>query len=89
MKNNDLPRLDQIPEFREQLLPYCRLKLGEIWEDEQGKHKVACLDAANSNHISSLMDTNVAQLAVHDPPTTMLSLKNVVLKSIFPGVSNG
>ena len=68
MKNNDLPRLDQNPEFREQLLPYCRLKLGEIWEDEQGKHKVACLDAANSNHISSLMNTNVAQLAVHDPP---------------------
>src|SRR5688572_23826677 len=32
MKNNPLPRLDTWSEWRDLLLPYCRLRSGEIWQ---------------------------------------------------------
>lgn len=80
MKNNDLPRPDQDLEFRERLLPYCRLKPGEIWEDPQGKHKVGCLDAANPEHISLLMGQDVARLAVHDPPYNLVIFEERTLE---------
>ena len=47
MKNNPLPRLDASPEMREALLPFCRLKAGEIWEDSRAGHRVGCLDASS------------------------------------------
>jgi len=39
MKKNPLPRLDKYPELKKELLPYCRLKRGEIWKDPFGNHK--------------------------------------------------
>ncbi len=42
-----LPRIDIDEELRTLLLPYCRLKEGEVWEDPEGKHKVACIDATD------------------------------------------
>lgn len=68
MNNNPLPRLDAAPDVREQLLPYCRLQPGEIWEDERYGHRVGCLDATNDQAVQDMMAGQRAQLAIHDPP---------------------
>ena len=68
MKNSPLPRLDENHELRERLLPYCRLKLGEIWLDPTSRHKVACIDAADSHAVSLLTADERASLAIQDPP---------------------
>lgn len=68
MKKNPLPRLDQSDALRSQLLPYCRLAPGEIWEDKESGHRVGCLDAADSVSIARLMGNERASLAIHDPP---------------------
>ena len=47
-----LPRIDIDEELRTMLLPFCRLKDGEVWEDQEGKHKVACVDATDKKAIS-------------------------------------
>ncbi len=68
MKKNPLPRLDQSQALISQLLPYCRLAPGEIWEDEVNGHRVGCLDATDSVAVASLMGKERAALAIHDPP---------------------
>ena len=73
MKNNPLPRLDTEEPLREQLLPHCRLRPGEIWEDPVTGHKVGCLDAANAANIKQLMAGQQAQLAIHDPPYNLVA----------------
>ena len=80
MKADNLPKLEETPELREQLLPYCRLKLGEVWEDPQGKHKVGCLDAANPKHTSLLMQDSLSQLAIHDPPYNLVTFEERFLE---------
>ena len=64
MKNSHLPRLDQHPELRDQLLPYCRLAPGEIWADPAGRHRVGCLDAANPTDVHRLMAGATATPAI-------------------------
>lgn len=68
MNNNPLPRLDNASEIRGQLLPYCRLQPGEIWEDEVCGHRVGCIDATDSTAIAELMGNEQARLAIQDPP---------------------
>ena len=68
MEKNPLPRLDQSEALRSQLLPYCRLAPGEIWEDKMSGHRVGCLDATDSVAIANLMGKERAALAIHDPP---------------------
>ncbi len=68
MKNNPLPRLDRSPELRRKLLPYCRLRAGDIWVDRIRGHRVGCLDASNLRDIDSIMSGEWARLAIHDPP---------------------
>lgn len=68
MKNNPLPRLDIDQETRSKLLPLCRLKLGDIWVDPEKRHRVACIDANDSKAINQLMGSDLAQLAIQDPP---------------------
>lgn len=68
MKNSPLPRLDENRELRERLLPYCRLKPGEIWQDPVLGHKVACIDATDSHAVSQLTAGERASLAIQDPP---------------------
>jgi site-specific DNA-methyltransferase (adenine-specific) len=55
MRNDPLPRLDTSPEIRERILPYCRLKPGEVWSDPLGRHRVGCLDAAREDQIKSFV----------------------------------
>jgi site-specific DNA-methyltransferase (adenine-specific) len=75
MKNNPLPRLDQDEALRQKLLPFCRLKPGEIWTDPQRRHKVGCLDATSAVDIEKLMGGKNAQLAIHDPPYNLVAFE--------------
>ena len=75
MKNNPLPRLDASSEIREMILPFCRLKPGEVWTDPAGKHKVGCLDATGKGAIESFMGRERARLAIHDPPYNQIAFQ--------------
>lgn len=75
MKNNPLPRLDENKEVRKELLPYCRLKPGDIWSDPEGRHRVGCLDAANEEHVKRLHEGVPAKLAIHDPPYNLIAFE--------------
>lgn len=73
MKNNPLPRLDTSPEWRDRLLPYCRLKPGDIWYDPKGKHRVACLDATDAEAVTALVGRSSPSLAIQDPPYNLVA----------------
>ena len=75
MTNFPLPRIDKDPEFKELLLPYCRFKVGGIWEDKKGKHRIACVDTGNRNSLKEIMDGNKAALSVQDPPYNFVAFK--------------
>jgi len=68
----NIQRIDASEHIRSLLLPHCRLKYGDVWQDSVSGHKVGCLDAANRNDIQLLMGDNNAALAVHDPPYNIL-----------------
>ncbi|MFH0765843.1 MAG: site-specific DNA-methyltransferase [Calditrichota bacterium] len=61
-------RFDQKSEYYYNIIPQCRLKRGEIWEDPLGGHRVGCLDAADRDDINNLMAGEKAVLAAQDPP---------------------
>ena len=63
-----LSRLDIDDELRKKILPYCRLKKGEIWEDPKGKHKLGVLDAKNPDDVKKIFGKKKAQLVINDPP---------------------
>ena len=63
-----LTRLDIDEKLREKILPYCRLKKGEVWKDTKGKHKVGVLDATNLADTQKLFGKEKAQLVINDPP---------------------
>jgi site-specific DNA-methyltransferase (adenine-specific) len=73
MKNNPLPRLDENSEVREALLPFCRLKPGEVWEDAAAGHRVGCLDASSQDQVERLLDGQKASLAIQDPPYNLVA----------------
>ena len=75
MINNPLPRLDQRPDVRAMLLPFCRLRPGEVWADPVLGHKVGCLDATNPDDIAVLMDGQKAELAIQDPPYNLVAFE--------------
>ncbi len=75
MKRLPLPRLDTNLQVREQLLPHCRLKPGQIWEDAEGRHRVGCLDATQVSHVAALMGQSRATLAIHDPPYNLVAFE--------------
>ena len=77
MQNNPLPRLDSSPELRSKLLPYCRLKLGDIWIDPVRGHRVGCLDASSHQHVSNIMTEETAQLAIQDPPYNVAAFERM------------
>jgi DNA modification methylase len=63
-----LTRLDIDKELRNKILPYCRLKKGEIWKDPKGKHKVGVLDSTSIADTEKLFGKEKAQLVINDPP---------------------
>lgn len=68
MLRERLERIDGNDALRKELLPYCRLKYGQIWEDPISGHRVACLDAADETHIDRLLAGDRVSLAIQDPP---------------------
>jgi site-specific DNA-methyltransferase (adenine-specific) len=68
MLTEPFKRLDKESELRERLLPYCRLKHGEIWNDSQSGHKVGVLDATQTEDVHSIFGTEKSVLAIQDPP---------------------
>ena len=68
MKKSQIPRLDTSPEYRSQLLPFCRLKRGEVWEDKERGHRVAVADATDEKDIEALCDETPISLFINDPP---------------------
>lgn len=73
MKNNPLPRLDTAPEVRDRLLPHCRLKPGQVWQDPEQKHRVGCLDACDAEATRGLLAELTPTLAIHDPPYNLVA----------------
>ncbi|MGL4593672.1 MAG: DNA-methyltransferase [Thermoguttaceae bacterium] len=61
-------RLDTDIVARERILPFCRLRPGEIWHDTKFGHKVGVLDATRKCDISGLFEKERAVLAIQDPP---------------------
>jgi site-specific DNA-methyltransferase (adenine-specific) len=66
--NEKMPRIDSNEEIRRLLLPHCRLKYGEVWEDSISGHKIGCLDATSEEDISKLVSGSKVTLAIQDPP---------------------
>lgn len=67
-----LPRLDGKNELREKILPLCRLKEGEAWEDPENGHIISCMDARDQKNILKLAPPGSASLAIHDPPYNLI-----------------
>src|SRR5258706_16464117 len=75
MHNNPLPRLDEHPDLRPQLLPFCRLRSGDVWTDPRSGHRVACIDATDTSAIANLMEGQRAKLAIQDPPYNLVAFE--------------
>jgi site-specific DNA-methyltransferase (adenine-specific) len=54
--------------LRRRLLPFCRLKSGDIYRDETSGHVVGCGDATDRDFVHRLLGDRKAKLAVQDPP---------------------
>jgi len=76
-----LSRLDINESLRNKILPYCRLKDGEIWNDPEGKHKIGVLDAAVFENVKTLFGNKKAKLIINDPPYNVI-VGNVNTKSL-------
>src|SRR5262245_59811008 len=68
MLNHPLARLDRDEKLRHRILPFCRLKPGEIWRDARNGHRVSCLDATSRDDVMRLCGRELARLAIQDPP---------------------
>jgi len=64
----NLKRLDLNDELKERLLPFCRLKRGDIWEDPICGHKVGVLDATDPSDTSKIIGVETTKLVINDPP---------------------
>ena len=84
MKNNPLPRLDTADDLRAQLLPFCRLRPGGLWEDAQHGHRVGCIDSSDPAQVQELVRGQRPTLAVHDPPYNQVAFGISDLGSYVP-----
>jgi len=73
MQSNILPRLDiNADTIRRRILPHCRLKPGEVWQDKINGHVVGCGDATDRSFMRQLIGQNKASLAIQDPPYNLV-----------------
>ena len=63
-----IKRLDLHGDLKRRILPLCRLKYGEIWEDSMKGHRVGVLDAAKSEDVRRIVGDDKAKLVINDPP---------------------
>ena len=64
----ELPRLDSDSRLKEKILPFCRLKKGEIWEDPVSGHRIGVLDACDPADVEKIMNGEKTDLLINDPP---------------------
>jgi len=77
-----LERLDLRGDLRQQILPFCRLGLGEIWEDSLNGHKVGVLNASNPEDVGKIAGRARADLVINDPPYNVV-IGNANTTSLF------
>lgn len=77
-----LKRLDLHGKLKEKILPLCRLKYGEIWEDPVRGHKVGVLDATKIEDVKTIMRNEKAKLIINDPPYNV-KVGNVNTENLF------
>ncbi|MEZ5998708.1 MAG: site-specific DNA-methyltransferase [Hyphomonas sp.] len=61
-------RIDADPALHARLLPLCRLKPGEVWEDPVAGHRVGVLDATDTAAIRAIAGSPAPALCIADPP---------------------
>ncbi len=66
-------RLDIGNGLRDEILPYCRMKSGDIWEDPAGGHRVGVLDATRVDDVKKIFSGEKALLSIQDPPYNVLA----------------
>ena len=67
-----LKRLDLHGILKKKILPLCRIKYGEIWEDPIKGHKVGVLDATKIEDVKKILGNRKAELIVNDPPYNVM-----------------
>ncbi len=67
-----LTRLDSDENIRTKILPYCRLKYGEIWEDKLSGHKVGVLDCTKAEDVKKIFQNKKAVLSIQDTPYNVI-----------------
>lgn len=75
MLKHPLERLDRDEALRQKVLPFCRLKPGDIWQDQQRGHRVGCLDAVAREDVLTLCDAAQPSLAIHDLPYNFIAFE--------------
>ena len=66
--SEQLKRLDSDQVLREALLPHCRLKPGDVWEDPIAGHRVGVLDSTDPQHVKRALSGARTRLVIGDPP---------------------
>lgn len=61
-------RLDLGGEVKEKILALCRLRPGEVWEDQVHGHRVGVLDATSLEDMSKIVEDEKTNLIINDPP---------------------
>jgi len=77
-----LKRIDYSKDIRKKILPLCRLKQGEIWEDKKQGHKVGVLNSTNSSEIKKITGNKKIKLIINDPPYNIV-VGNANTKNLF------
>ena len=78
----NLQRLDLRGKLKKKILPLCRLKNGEIWEDPIKGHKVGVFDATNIEDVRKIMGSEKTELLINDPPYNV-AVGNVNRDNLF------
>ena len=76
------PRFDVDGKLRDLLLPLCRIKPGETWEDKASGHRVGLIDATNTTQVRSLFRDTEPTLFINDPPYN-ISVGSKATKALF------
>lgn len=77
-----LQRLDVHGALRKQLLQFCRLNYGDVWEDPVHGHRVGVLDATKSDDVRKIAEDARSGLVVNDPPYNVI-VGSANTKSLF------
>lgn len=88
MTTERLKRLDFCGDLREKVVPLCRLKYGELWEDPVCGHRVGVLDATKLGDVKKLASAEKARLVIADPPYNVV-VGNTNTANLFKISLNG